>query len=166
MVLLAACIIGSLLGLRTAASPVAWQRQYDGPEGRPAFRETSPEQPFPKRRPTMVRTTYSRSCSTDSFANTTSFILHEYQLETVVGAGNTTHFRGAFSVENPGSGDTYRLYHIPISIGGGVWSVCVAGEEAPLPPQLALCQYLLERRNRRIGFRFQWYCDDGDPNRP
>ncbi|OIW29094.1 hypothetical protein CONLIGDRAFT_682011 [Coniochaeta ligniaria NRRL 30616] len=164
MVLLAACILGSLVGLRVAASPMAWQGQYDHLQERSASRETSGEQPFPNR-PT-TRTTDNQSCTIDSFTNTTSFILREYQIETVVGAGNSTQFRGTFSVENPGSGDTYRLYHIPISVGGGVWSVCRAGDDAPLPPQLVLCQYLLERRNGRIGFRFEWDCDGRDSNQP
>jgi hypothetical protein len=153
--LLTACIIG-FLGLRAAASRLVWQDQHDNAEVSHVSKETSLEQQFPYR-PTMPRTTYSRSCIIDSFANIPSFILREYQIEAVVGLRNTTQLRGTFSVENPGSGDTYRLYHIPVSVGGGVWSVCRAGEDAPLPPQLVICQYLLERRSGRIGFRFQWY---------
>lgn len=139
MVVFAAWVLGSLLALRGAASPV--NGQYD------------------------LQTANSRGCTVDSVANTTSFILREYLVETVRNADNTTQVRGTISIENPGTGDTYRFYRIPVSINGGTWSVCRAGDEVPLPSQLARCQYLIERPSHRIGFRFQWYCDDKDPSR-
>lgn len=167
MVRFAFYILGSYLAVLGAASPVIWQHQYDVSERSPASQEaartTIPSSSSPS---TMTRTTHSQNCTVDSFTNVTSFILKEYQLETVLGPGNSTQFRGTFAVENPGSGDTYRLYHIPVSIGGGVWSVCRAGEDAPLPAELVICQYLLERRNRRIGFRFEWDCDGKDSDHP
>ncbi|KAK3311773.1 hypothetical protein B0H66DRAFT_636143 [Apodospora peruviana] len=96
------------------------------------------------------------TCTVDSFANTTTFVLKEYQVDTVKN-GSTTQTIATMSVENPGSGDTYRLFQIPITTGGGTWSVCRAGPE-PLPSQLVRCQYLIERPSHTIGFRFQWYC--------
>ena len=165
MVLLATCVLGSLLALPGLASPAAWL-QHNDPEGKLHVRteETFVEQPF-SNRPVIPRATDSGSCTVDSFANITNFILREYLFESVGGAGDTAQLRGTLTVENPGSNDTYRLYRIPLSTGGGVWSGCRAGEEAPLPEQLARCQYVLERRISRIGFRFQWYCNDKDPNR-
>ncbi|KAK5658389.1 hypothetical protein OQA88_2366 [Cercophora sp. LCS_1] len=146
MVLLAACL-GFVFGLQVAASPTVWQHEVRGIEQVP-------------------RAILSRSCSVASFANVTNFVLREYNLETVFGPGNSTSLRGTLGVENPHTGETYRLYRIPISTGGGVWSVCRAGQEAPLPSQLAVCQYLIERRNGRIGFRFSWYCDGEDATKP
>ncbi|KAK4220731.1 hypothetical protein QBC38DRAFT_378432 [Podospora fimiseda] len=98
----------------------------------------------------------SSTCTPDSYKNITSFILREYEIETI---GSDSRLRGTLSVENPGTGDIYKLDRIGISVGGGVWSVCVAGRDAPLPSELVRCQYLIERRSKRIGFRFQWYCD-------
>lgn len=111
------------------------------------------------------------SCTVASVANTTNFVLREYLVETVAGtngSGGAQTLRGTLSVENPASGDVYRLYRIPLSTGGGVWSVCRPGQEAPLPEQLAVCQYVLERRSQRIGFRFKWSCvgEDGDAEHP
>jgi len=119
--------------------------------------------------PTISLQHSAQNCRATSLAlNTdTSFVLKEYLIETVVIPGsNATQLRGTLAVENPGTGDTYRLYRIPISVGGGVWSICRAGQEAPLPPQLERCQYLVERRSKTIGFRFQWYCDSEDPDHP
>ncbi|KAK4209676.1 hypothetical protein QBC37DRAFT_449867 [Rhypophila decipiens] len=112
----------------------------------------------------------SRNCgaSPEVIANTTtSFILKEYLVETVASTGRV---RGTFTIENPAAGgDVYRLYHIPVTTGGGTWSVCqppIDGD-IPLPPQLARCQYLVERYRQTIGFRFQWYCDrPGNTNTP
>ncbi|KAK3991529.1 hypothetical protein QBC44DRAFT_306638 [Cladorrhinum sp. PSN332] len=107
----------------------------------------------------------SRTCTPDSYANVTSFILREYQIDTIA-TNDRNSLRGTLAVENPGTGDVYRLDRINISTGGGVWSVCVPGRDAPLPSQLVRCQYVLERRSKRIGFRFQWYCDDDKESRP
>lgn len=145
MVFLAACV-GFLLSLQAVASPV-WQHQVSGIEQTP-------------------RSIASRSCSVASFANVTNFVLREYNLETVRRPNNSTSLRGTIGVENPHSGDVYRLYRIPISTGGGVWSVCRPGQEAPLPSELQVCQYLIERRGGYIGFRFSWYCDGEDPTKP
>jgi len=143
MLMVFACVLGLLLGLPAAAPPGPWQHQVGG-----------------------IDTTSSQSCSIASFSNVTSFVLREYEIETVVGTGDITQTLGTFSVENPGSGDTYRLDRMPISDGGGVWSTCRAGE-TPLPSLLQRCQYLLERREGgRVGFRFEWYCDDTDPSQP
>jgi len=143
MLIVFACVVGFLPGLQAAASPGPSQYRVD-----------------------KIDATLSRGCSITSFSNITNFILQEYEIETVVSTDNTTQTLATFSVENPGSGDTYQLSRIPISTGGGVWSTCVAGQ-TPLPSLLQRCQYLLERRSGgRIGFRFQWYCDDKDPSRP
>lgn len=163
MVLLSACVLCSLLGLRGLASPVSWQDQHENPGHR--SEKTWVEQSVSSL-PTTLHPTDSQSCTINSSANITNFVLREYQIETIVGDGDTTQLRGTLSVENPGSGDTYRLYRIPISVGGGVWSVCRAGQEAPLPSELVRCQYVLSRRSGLIGFRFQWYCDDTDSDRP
>jgi hypothetical protein len=108
----------------------------------------------------------SSSCSATTFSNITGFILTEYLIDTIQVAGNQTQTIATFGVLNPGTGDTYRLHRIPISAGGGTWSVCRAGE-TPIPSTLERCQVLLERseRSRRLGFRFQWLCD-GDPSKP
>lgn len=109
----------------------------------------------------------NRDCSVASFAHVTDFILKEYQIDSVLDkTTNRTQLRGTIAVENPGTGDTYRLVGIPISTGGGVWSVCIAGRDAPLPAELERCQYVIERQFDRIGFRFQWFCDDKDPSHP
>jgi len=114
--------------------------------------------------PLMPHTRYSKSCTIGSFVNTTSFKLREYNIETIVAAGNRTQLVGTFAIENPGTGDTYMLSRMPITADNGVWGGCRAGSGTTLPWQLAGCQYLLERRSNRIGFRFQWYCDDRDPS--
>jgi hypothetical protein len=143
MLMIFTCVVGLLLGLQAAALPGPLQHRVD-----------------------YIDATLSRSCSIASFSNVTDFILRDYEIETVVDTDNITQTLATFTVENPGSGDTYRLYRIPISTGGGVWSVCRAGE-TPLPSLLQRCQYLLERRSGgRVGFRFQWYCDDKDPSQP
>ena len=114
--------------------------------------------------PPMPHTTYSKSCTIGSFVNTTSLKLREYKIQTIVGADNRTQLVGTFEILNPGTGDTYRLDRIPITTDQGVWGGCRAGSGAPLPWQLAGCQYSLERSSNRIGVRFQWYCDDRDPS--
>lgn len=114
--------------------------------------------------PPMPHTRYGKSCTIGSFVNTTSFKLREYTVETIVAAGNRTQLVGTFAIENPGTGETYRFDRMPITADNGVWGGCRAGSGTTLPWQLAGCQYLLERRGNRIGFRFQWYCDDRDPS--
>lgn len=114
--------------------------------------------------PPMPHTRYGRSCTIGSFVNTTSFKLREYTVETIVAAGNRTQLVGTFAIENPGTGETYRFDRMPITADNGVWGGCRAGSGTTLPWQLAGCQYLLERRSNRIGFRFRWYCDDRDPS--
>ena len=108
------------------------------------------------------RSSSSSSCSATTFTNITGFILTEYLVNTVEVAGtNQTQTIATFGILNLGTGETYRLDRIPISTGGGTWSVCRAGE-TPIPSALERCQYLIERggaRSGRIGFRLQWRCD-------
>ena len=105
------------------------------------------------------------TCTEDSFRNVSSFVLKEYRVETIISttpggpAGGATQKRATFAIENPGTGDIYRLYHMPVSVSGGVWSICRPSKEAPLPQQLLACQYLIERRTHRIGFRLGWLCE-------
>jgi len=116
----------------------------------------------------VVRTPQSRTCSATTFSNITGFILTEYRVDTVQVAGSSsTQTIATFGVYNPGTGDTYRFDRIPVSAGGGTWSVCRAGE-TPLPTTIERCQYLLERteRSRRLGFRLQWLCDGADATKP
>ncbi len=109
----------------------------------------------------MPHTSYTRSCTIQSISNTTTLVLREYQIESgVVQTNSSTPVLGTFTLYNPGSGDTYRLYHIPVVDDGG-WNECIAGSQA-LPWQLAGCKYKLDRGSRRLGFEVQWYCDDRD----
>lgn len=105
----------------------------------------------------MPHTSYSRSCTIGSFINVTSLSLKEYQLETT-----DSSTVGTFAIANPGSGDTYRLSKLAV-VDDGAWHECVAGV-GNLPWQLVGCQYLVDRKARRIGFRVKWYCDDRDPS--
>ncbi|KAK3938164.1 hypothetical protein QBC46DRAFT_265931 [Diplogelasinospora grovesii] len=107
--------------------------------------------------PAMPHTYYTRSCTINSF-NASSLSLREYQIDT-----SGTKKLGTFTLYNPGSGDTYRLYRMPVQ-DDGAWHQCIAGTEEPLPWQLVACQYQLGRKTGRIGFKMQWYCDDRDPN--
>ena len=111
------------------------------------------------------------NCTTTSLDNIPPFTLTEYQIDTLTvifaggPAGGTTQSRATLSIQNPLTHDTYRLYHMPVSVTGGVWSLCRAGEDSPLPPELMTCQYLIERRSRRIGFRLGWACNGEDDER-
>jgi len=116
------------------------------------------------------------SCSATTFSSITGFILTEYQIDTVQVAANgsqsQTQTIATFGVFNPATGDTYRLDRIPITAGGGTWSVCRAGE-TPLPSTLERCQYLIERGGQeagqaggRVGFRFQWLCAGTNSSKP
>ncbi|KAK0751304.1 hypothetical protein B0T18DRAFT_425967 [Schizothecium vesticola] len=116
------------------------------------------------------------SCSATTFSNITGFILTEYQIDTVQVAANgsqsQTQTIATFGVFDPATGDTYRLDRIPITAGGGTWSVCRAGE-TPLPSTLERCQYLIERGGQeagqaggRVGFRFQWLCAGTNSSKP
>ncbi|KAK1751002.1 hypothetical protein QBC47DRAFT_392060 [Echria macrotheca] len=117
--------------------------------------------------PTMPHTLYSRSCTIGSLLNATSIDLRDYRIQstTFTPGYNKTGVLvlGTFNLTNPGSGDTYQLEQIPIS-PDGLWHECVPGAERGLPWQLVDCQYLLDRKAGRIGFKLQWYCDDRDPN--
>jgi len=105
--------------------------------------------------------TISRNCSVAGTTKTTGLILREYRVETAV-VNDTSQLIATFSIDNPSSGDTYRLVRMPFSVDTGVWNTCRPGD-TPLPPLLARCQYYIERgRGGRIGFRFEWYCDDKD----
>ncbi|KAK0613220.1 hypothetical protein B0T14DRAFT_569296 [Immersiella caudata] len=115
--------------------------------------------------PLMPHTTYSRSCTVESFANTTNLTLHEYQTDTVVDAAGKVSLVGTFAVANPGPGDVYRLNRIPV-VDDGEWHGCEAAAGEALPWQLARCRYALDRSLRQLSFRFSWYCDDRDPLHP
>ena len=116
------------------------------------------------------------SCSATTFSNITGFILTEYQIDTVQVAGTgsqpQTQTIATFAVLDLATGTTYRLDRIPITVGGGTWSVCRAGE-TPIPSTLSRCQYLIERGGQeagqaggRIGFRFQWLCAGTSSSKP
>lgn len=111
------------------------------------------------------------ACNPASFTNITSFTLSEYKIETVTaarenGIQGATSLVATFSVKNPGNGDVYRLNRIPISVGGGVWSTCIAGENG-LPEVLKRCMYYVERqKGGRLGFRFNWLCAGGEGGKP
>lgn len=114
----------------------------------------------------IPHTSYSKSCTMGSVMDTGSLKLREYEIsQTSSGDGKTSKV-GTFSLFNPGSGDTYRLYRIPMR-DDGAWHECdkTAGTNSdPFPWQLVQCQYLLDRENHHVGFRIQWYCDDRDPS--
>lgn len=65
----------------------------------------------------------------------------------------------SFTVFNPGPGDIYALQNLTV-LYDGIWHTC----QGTLPWQLVACDYLLDRSTSRVGFRFQWYCDDRDPS--
>jgi len=112
--------------------------------------------------PTMPHTSYSRSCTIGSVVNTTSLNLREYEIDTLADGTKV----GTFSLFNPGPGDTYRLYRIPVQ-DDGAWHECAAGTSTPSEPfpwQLVKCRYLLDRENHHASFQIQWYCDDRDPS--
>jgi len=143
-------LTGLLLASQAVASPALWNRRMQD---------------------LSATALQSRSCSATTYSNITGFILTEYQVDTVEvatnGSQSQTQTIATFGVLNPGTGDTYRLDRIPISTGGGTWSVCKAGE-TPLPSTLERCQYVMERggRSGRLGFRFQWLCDGANPSKP
>ncbi|KAK0617667.1 hypothetical protein B0T14DRAFT_556809 [Immersiella caudata] len=145
MVLLTSFLAGMLLTSQAAASPTPFSSEV---------------------LPVATLQARSSNCSAATFTNITGFVLTEYLIDTIQVAGNQTKTVGTFGVWNPGTGDTYRLHRIPISAGGGTWSVCQAGE-TPIPSTLERCQILLERseRSRRLGFRLNWLCS-GDPSKP
>lgn len=129
--------------LPTTASPVAFSGYVDSA-------------------PQMPHTSYTRSCTIRSIANTTALGLSEYKIESASGA--PTSLAGTFKLHNPGSGDTYKLVRLPV-VGDGGWHECSAGSGSQaLPWQLVGCRYMLDRQGHRIGFQVQWYCDDRDPS--
>ncbi|KAK0733070.1 hypothetical protein B0T26DRAFT_669522 [Lasiosphaeria miniovina] len=154
MVHFTTCVLSALLYLQTLASPLS---------------TTTPQH-------TRSTSADNRNCTASTFANTTTFTLIEYHVEAVTQdlagnlGGGSTRYRATFSIQNTGNGDTYRLVRIPVTVGGGTWSVCRAGDGAgalPLPKQLARCQYLLEHwQGGEIGFRLDWYCDGGEGGKP
>ena len=107
--------------------------------------------------PSMPHTTYSHSCTLNSF-NSTSMLLKDYTIR----AGSIDSAKiASFKVYNPATLDTYDLASMPVQ-DDGAWHPCVRGEVV-LPWQLVSCQYILDRQTSFIGFRFQWFCDDRDP---
>jgi hypothetical protein len=118
--------------------------------------------------PTIPHTQYSRSCTLNSF-NATTLVLQGYdinvEVETMAEAANGQLRKHAtFTVYNPGSGDTYELLNLPV-VDDGSWHDCVAGKDR-LPWQLVSCRYQLDRSSNKIGFEYQWYCDDRDADHP
>lgn len=113
--------------------------------------------------PVMPHTYYARSCTIGSMMKTAALGLQEYRTESVSmpGDGNNTSTFGSFTLYNPGSGDIYELYRMPVTDDGG-WHECSAGPRA-LPWQLVGCRYMLDRGSHSLGFQVQWYCDDRDP---
>ncbi|KAH8899941.1 hypothetical protein GQ53DRAFT_869196 [Thozetella sp. PMI_491] len=115
------------------------------------------------RPPAMPHTLYKQSCTINSF-DVSTLALEGYEIATPVNASAAASGPkvGTFTLKNPGSGDTYRLFRIPVQ-DDGVWHTCEAGEK-PLPWQLVSCQYQLDRKSNYVGFQVQWYCDDRDPS--
>lgn len=110
--------------------------------------------------PQMPHTYYTRSCTITSMMNTTALALRAYTIESS-GSGDAAALLGSFTLFNPGSGDSYKIYRMPVVSDGG-WHECTAGPRA-LPWQLVGCRYMLDRAGHRLGFQVQWYCDDRDP---
>lgn len=107
----------------------------------------------------LALTTPLPSCPLPPTTPTPPF-LTTFVLETT----NTTRTLGTFSISNPLSNETYHLQRIPVSTGGGTWSVCQPGVDGTAIPQaLVRCQYILERRGQTawVGFRLQWWCGGG-----
>ncbi|KAK4210554.1 hypothetical protein QBC37DRAFT_442656 [Rhypophila decipiens] len=121
------------------------------------FAGYSPEAPV-----SMPHTSYSKSCTMGSIINTTSLSLQKYEISELSSGTKV----GTFSLFNPGSGDTYHLFRIPVQ-DDGAWHECNAADSAnsePYPWQLVGCRYSLDRKSHRISFQIQWYCDDRDPS--
>lgn len=107
----------------------------------------------------LALTTPLPSCPLPPTTPTPPF-LTTFLLETI----NTTRTFGTFSISNPLSNETYHLQRIPVSTGGGTWSVCQPGVDGTAIRQALLrCQYILERRGQTawVGFRLQWWCGGG-----
>lgn len=100
--------------------------------------------------PRMPHTSYKHSCTMNSM-NSTELVLQDYEVE-----GSDL---ASFTVYNPGPGDTYEIRNLTV-IDDGLWHKC----QGALPWQLVACDYLLNRSTNKIGFHFQWYCDDRDPS--
>jgi hypothetical protein len=108
--------------------------------------------------PRLPHTAYTRSCTINSI-NVTALTLKNYDIETASQGSNQDKL-ASFTIFNPGPGDEYRIRRMPIK-EDGLWHTCVPGIDS-LPWQLVSCQYRLTSTDH-IGFRFQWYCDDRDP---
>jgi hypothetical protein len=104
--------------------------------------------------PQMPHTSYTHSCTMNSI-NSTELILRDYVM--------TNNGEASFTVYNPGPGDTYAIRNVTVE-DDGLWHKCQgSADSSSLPWQLVACDYLLDRAGSKIGFRFQWYCDDRDP---
>jgi hypothetical protein len=82
--------------------------------------------------------------------NATELLLQGYNI--------TDNGKASFTVYSSGPGDTYEIGDM-IAQDDGLWHDC----QGSLPWQLVACAYLLERATSRVGFHFQWHCDDQDP---
>ncbi|OIW27079.1 hypothetical protein CONLIGDRAFT_707936 [Coniochaeta ligniaria NRRL 30616] len=100
--------------------------------------------------PQMPHTSYTHSCMMNSI-NSTELLLQDYET-----GGNGL---ASFTVYNPGPGDTYAIQNLTVP-EDGLWHTC----QGALPWQLVTCDYLFNRSTSKVGFRFQWYCDDRDPS--
>lgn len=102
----------------------------------------------------MPHTSYTHSCIMNSI-NSTELILRDYVI--------TNNGEASFTVYNPGPGDNYAMRNLTVE-DDGLWHKCQgSADSSSLPWQLVACDYLLGRAGSKIGFRFQWYCDDRDP---
>jgi hypothetical protein len=90
--------------------------------------------------------------------NSTTLLLRDYEIKASPGSQEDV---ASFTVFNPGPGDFYAIGEIPV-IDDGAWHKCQGGRDS-LPWQLLSCDYMLDRSVNKLGFRFQWYCDDRDP---
>ncbi|KAK4198081.1 hypothetical protein QBC40DRAFT_308523 [Triangularia verruculosa] len=111
--------------------------------------------------PPFPHTFYNRSCTINSISNTHNLTLNEYKIETT----DDGKLEGTFGLYNPGPGETWRLFKIPV-LDDANWHDCIRGGEGELPWQLADCKYSLALSPESPGVRFElgWYCDDRDPS--
>jgi hypothetical protein len=107
--------------------------------------------------PRMPHTYYTHSCTINSL-NVSSLTLKNYALEERTEQSKVSYLDA--TILNPGPGEEYYIRRMPVQ-NDGLWHSCIAGSD-PLPWQLVSCEYLLNG-SEDVGFRFQWYCDDRDP---
>lgn len=104
----------------------------------------------------VPHTSYTHSCTIYSMDNM-AMNLMRYSVESRDGEPETA----SFTIFNPGPGDEYGISNIAVQ-DDGEWHECGGGAHS-LPWQLLSCQYLLDQASNKVGFQFQWNCDDRDP---